>query len=78
MRLRRIRRGYNEATLVLVSKNAEQETPGAITEFFTRELEREIRRAPAYWLWTHRRWKRGVPDEVIDQLSRQSYLGPKY
>ena len=28
-----------------------------LTEEYTRLLEQMIRRAPAYWLWTHKRWK---------------------
>ncbi|MEM8909754.1 MAG: lipid A biosynthesis acyltransferase, partial [Bacteroidota bacterium] len=29
----------------------------AITEKHVRLLEAEIRRAPQFWLWSHRRWK---------------------
>jgi KDO2-lipid IV(A) lauroyltransferase len=32
-------------------------TEGEISERHTRRLESDIRRLPAYWLWTHRRWK---------------------
>lgn len=31
---------------------------GVITEKYTRILEHEIQTLPAYWLWSHRRWKR--------------------
>lgn len=34
---------------------------GAISELHTRRLEQDIRRRPAIWLWTHRRWKHGRP-----------------
>lgn len=30
---------------------------GRITELHTRRLEEDIDRLPAFWLWTHRRWK---------------------
>ena len=30
---------------------------GEITEMFARRLEQTIRREPAYWLWSHKRWK---------------------
>jgi KDO2-lipid IV(A) lauroyltransferase len=31
--------------------------PGQLTEAHTRKLEQDILAQPAYWLWTHRRWK---------------------
>ncbi len=34
---------------------------GLITEAHTRRLEQDIRRRPAIWLWTHRRWKHKRP-----------------
>ncbi|MEO5107580.1 acetyltransferase, partial [Bacteroides ovatus] len=30
---------------------------GEITEMFAHRLEQTIRREPAYWLWSHKRWK---------------------
>jgi KDO2-lipid IV(A) lauroyltransferase len=30
---------------------------GEISELHTRRLERDILRRPAFWLWSHRRWK---------------------
>ena len=29
-----------------------------LTEQYYRLLEKSIQRAPAYWLWSHNRWKR--------------------
>lgn len=29
-----------------------------LTDWYARLLEESIRRRPAYWLWTHKRWKR--------------------
>lgn len=34
---------------------------GEISELHTRRLEQDIRRKPAYWLWSHRRWKHRRP-----------------
>lgn len=33
-----------------------------ISELHTRRLEADIRRRPAIWLWTHRRWKHRPPE----------------
>ena len=43
------------------------DTPeGEITEKYTRMLEQTIRRDPAIWLWTHKRWKRPVNMELLN------------
>jgi KDO2-lipid IV(A) lauroyltransferase len=40
---------------------------GQITEAHTSRLEQEIVRHPQYWLWSHKRWKRDVPNN-LEQL----------
>lgn len=42
----------------LITEQPAFETPGAITEMYTRILEQEILDQPAFWLWSHKRWKR--------------------
>ena len=77
--LRRVRRGYYELTLKELFKDAPATSPGEITETYVRTLEKEIQERPASWLWTHRRWKRGVPDSVQAQWPpEQGYLPPQY
>lgn len=39
-----------------------QEEPNMITETHVRMLERLIREEPAYWLWSHNRWKFSFED----------------
>lgn len=78
MRLRRISRGVQEATLVPITDHPRTTEPGFITEAYVRELEREIERAPEFWLWTHRRWKRGVPAEVPPLMEGKDYLAGTY
>jgi KDO2-lipid IV(A) lauroyltransferase len=36
------------------------EPRGSITTHYVRMLEQRIIEEPAYWLWTHKRWKRPV------------------
>ena len=55
---KRVGRGRYEITFKLLTESPKDETPGAITEMHTKALEEEILRAPAYWLWTHKRWKK--------------------
>ena len=55
--LRRIKRGYYESTLHLISEYPNELPHGKITELHTQAVERNILAAPQHWLWTHRRWK---------------------
>lgn len=54
----RVRRGYYEVEFKPITKNAKECPEFWITEQYTRMFEENIMRAPAYWLWSHRRWKR--------------------
>lgn len=54
----KVKRGFYEMELLLLEENPRDTAPGQITEQHTRTLEAIIREQPAYWLWTHRRWKR--------------------
>jgi KDO2-lipid IV(A) lauroyltransferase len=56
--IQRIRRGYFNIHLTLLSENAARTRPFEITEKYVALLEDVIRKNPANWLWTHRRWKR--------------------
>lgn len=53
----RVKRGYYECTVKLISDKPADEPQFAITERYIREMEKTILRNPAYWLWTHKRWK---------------------
>ena len=56
----KVKRGHYQCTLVPLSKNMAHEPIGSITTRYARLLEQRIESAPAYWLWTHKRWKRPV------------------
>ena len=56
--MRRLRRGYYEAELKVVTLEPQQMEEFEITDTYTRMLEQSIRNNPACWLWTHDRWKR--------------------
>ena len=54
---RRVKRGYYELTLSLITENAAKLPDGEMTKRYARKLEETIRKKPADWLWSHRRWK---------------------
>ena len=63
------RRGYCEAEFKLMTETPKETREGEITEMFAHRLEQTIRREPAYWLWSHKRWK--LTKEEADQLEQE-------
>jgi Kdo2-lipid IVA lauroyltransferase/acyltransferase len=61
LHIRKPRRGYYEMSFEKVCDNPRDTKPGEITELATRILEREIRKTPELWLWSHKRWKHKRP-----------------
>ena len=55
--VRRTGRGHYQTTLKVITEDPSSLPEREITARYLRLLEETIRRAPAYWLWTHRRWK---------------------
>ena len=55
---RRVRRGYYEAEVHVITRDPNSLPEFGITDEYFRLLEETIRREPQYWLWTHNRWKR--------------------
>jgi KDO2-lipid IV(A) lauroyltransferase len=64
--VRKIRRGYYELELKLLTEEPKSLKWGEITEIHTTLLEHEIIQNPAYWLWSHKRWKREIPQDLIE------------
>ncbi len=62
--MERVKRGKYVYHTTLICEDASKTKPGEITESHLRMLEKDIRKAPEYWLWTHRRWKHKRPDGI--------------
>ena len=56
--MERPRRGYYTCTFQKITDNIKTLPENEVTQRFFRLLEASIRRNPAYYLWTHNRWKR--------------------
>ena len=59
--MKRIKRGYYEAFFKKLGVPPYDSDGYAIIEHYVRETERQIKEAPADWLWTHRKWKYKKP-----------------
>ena len=55
--VKRVSRGYYTVEFRLITDKPQETREFEITEQYTRVMEECILRDPAYWLWTHKRWK---------------------
>lgn len=68
--LKKIKRGHYALQLELITDTPREEEYGYITNVHTQKLEQIINHKPQYWLWSHKRWKREIP-ENIEELKQQ-------
>jgi KDO2-lipid IV(A) lauroyltransferase len=59
--MRRVARGCYEVCCESLAAPGQRLAPGELTERYAREVEKQVRAAPADWLWSHRRWKLPPP-----------------
>lgn len=55
--IQKVKRGFYELKLVLLTEDPSSMADGGITRLYAQHLEKSILKEPAYWLWSHRRWK---------------------
>lgn len=53
----KLKRGYYSMELIPITRRGKETAEHEITNRFLDLLEMQIREAPQYYLWTHRRWK---------------------
>lgn len=68
--IQKVKRGYYEVEFKLITDKPRAEPYGLITEKHVQALEAQIERAPQYWLWTHKRWKREKPADYEAYLAK--------
>lgn len=57
LKVKKVKRGFYQADIELISDNVNSIPDYQITETFLRKVERQIHEAPEFYLWTHKRWK---------------------
>ncbi|MEM6265763.1 MAG: lysophospholipid acyltransferase family protein [Bacteroidota bacterium] len=62
--IHKTKRGHYEGRFELITDEPNTLPEGEIMERATRLLESQIKAAPEFWLWTHKRWKIKPEDEV--------------
>ena len=59
----KVRRGFYEVNLELITETPTETLTGEIIEKYVQLLEKTIKKAPQYWLWSHRRWKNRITED---------------
>ncbi|WP_150451147.1 lysophospholipid acyltransferase family protein [Arenibacter lacus] len=67
LKVSKVKRGFYEAEVIPITLSGKNTGEHEITEQFLKLTEEQIRENPAYYLWTHRRWKHR--DKVPAQFS---------
>ncbi len=57
MGIEKVKRGYYEATFTILSENPSEIPNYQLTDTYIKLLEKQIYKAPEFYLWTHKRWK---------------------
>ncbi len=61
---RKIKRGMYEVDYILLFENPKEVDPNEILLTYIRKMEELISQEPAYYLWSHRRWKHTRPNNI--------------
>lgn len=69
---KKVKRGRYEIELELITKEPRTMEWGKITEAHVKRLENAIKLSPEFWLWSHKRWKRELPED-IEKLREEQY-----
>ncbi len=77
LKIRKLARGSYEAEIVPVCDDPAAEEPYQITETHVRILEDLIREEPAYWLWSHRRWKHSYREYLEKKEKSDPFKDPE-
>ncbi len=69
--MKKVKRGHYTIEMELITENSRNEPYGLITEAHTKKLEQIIQQKPEFWLWSHKRWKREIPEDLAELKAEQ-------
>lgn len=59
-----LKKGRYSLHLELLIENPRESNWGEVTESHAKAMEKVILNNPEYWIWSHKRWKRTLPDDM--------------
>jgi len=60
----RVKRGYYESTVEVLAEHPREFKDNEITDIFLQKIEKQIRKKPEYYFWTHNRFKHRNKNKV--------------
>jgi len=57
LKVKKVKRGFYEASFESIFENVKEVPNYGITDEFLKLVEKQIKEAPEFYLWTHKRWK---------------------
>ena len=60
----KIKRGYYELEFKLLCSEPLSLPYGELTEKYVHLLEKDILNEPSQWIWSHKRWKKTIPNDI--------------
>jgi Kdo2-lipid IVA lauroyltransferase/acyltransferase len=76
--LRKVKRGFYQVELSLITDEPRNLKYGEITTKLTRKIESEIELNPEQWLWSHNRWKKNKPNNYAEIRKEQEVKYTKW
>lgn len=71
------KRGYYTAVVKEITMDPSSTEYGWITEQYMHHLEEKIKARPECYLWSHKRWKHSIPNDLPDHQISSQYPPPK-
>ncbi|NBW59969.1 MAG: hypothetical protein EBR41_05320, partial [Crocinitomicaceae bacterium] len=73
--IHKVKRGYYSLELKLLSDKPKTLDYGYLTSAYTTLLEKDILLNPSNWLWSHKRWKRAIPEnlEILKEQQKELF-----
>lgn len=62
--VRKVKRGFYELEFKLLTEEPLSLSYGALTEKYVCALENDILNQPSQWIWSHKRWKKEIPNDI--------------
>jgi len=71
--MKKLKRGFYTIEFELIAEHSSKMKWGEITEKHTRLLEKLIQSEPSQWIWSHKRWKRQIPENLQELKNQQEH-----
>lgn len=65
LKVEKVKRGFYQASLEILSDDVKSVPNYELTRIFLDRVEKQIKEAPEFYLWTHRRWKHQGKKKLI-------------